>query len=157
MKHRNTFIEICDNFKKLQNQCYTDISEKNDKLYSKILDYTKLYLKLCFISYLFYITKPISATQSRTFWNWRMSTMMKHPYFEIILCLEVVCGLIFFLVYFSVNIIAIGLITELVLNLNALKNGIKTAIQRYVDDEDKDRKCMELLSKCVEYHVGIIR
>lgn len=51
----------------------------------------------------------------------------------------------------------IGVITDLVCSVRLLKDEIQTGMLRYVEYEDKNSKCMELLNKCIEYHTGLIK
>lgn len=99
----------------------------------------------------------ISFFKVFTYWTWHTSQVTPSPLFETIFLGECYVSLLLCLTFNGVTIVMIGVITDLVCSVRLLKDEIQTGMLRYVEYEDKNSKCMELLNKCIEYHTGLIK
>lgn len=135
-----------------------EAEEKNVKLQSKILYYTKLYVKMNTILALLYPLKSF-AYRKKMFssWTWKTAQFTVTPYYQMIVLLEMMSGVVLIISMSSATVMKLGLIVELSANTRILKEGIKAGMLRYALHKDKDEKCMELLIKSVIFHNGIIK
>lgn len=90
-------------------------------------------------------------------WTWKMDVVSVSPYFQMIIMLELIGSVLILLSCIAVTTLMLGLVIEMKITINTFNEGINLGIMECSQQENKDKKCLEFIGKCVDCHVGIIR